>query len=65
MPGWPYANWAVVIFLLTVAAMLSLDPDTRVALYLAPFWFGLLGVGYWRLSKGRAQCARAADAPLA
>jgi amino acid transporter, AAT family len=65
MPGWPYANWAVVVFLLTVAAMLSLDPDTRIALYLAPFWFGLLGVSYWRLSQGRAQCARPADAPLA
>jgi AAT family amino acid transporter len=47
MPFWPIANWAVIIFLLIVAAMFTLDADTRVALYVAPFWFGLLGVGYY------------------
>jgi AAT family amino acid transporter len=51
MPGWPFANWAVIIFLLVVAAMFALDPDTRVALYVAPFWFGLLGVAYSRLER--------------
>ena len=52
MPAWPYANWAVILFLLIVAAMLALDPKTRVALYVAPFWFGLLVVGYSRLKPG-------------
>jgi AAT family amino acid transporter len=47
MPGWPFANWAVIAFLLIVAAMFALDANTRVALYVAPFWFGLLGVGYY------------------
>lgn len=47
MPGFPYVNWAVIVFLLIVAAMLSLDADTRVALYVAPFWFALLGIGYY------------------
>jgi len=47
MPASPVANWAVIIFLLMVGAMFALDPDTRVALYVAPFWFGLLGVGYY------------------
>jgi AAT family amino acid transporter len=47
MPGWPVANWLVIVFLLIVAAMFSLDADTRVALYVAPFWFGLLAVGYY------------------
>jgi len=47
MPGWPVANWLVILFLLIVAAMLSLDAETRVALYVAPFWFGLLGIGYY------------------
>jgi AAT family amino acid transporter len=51
MPGWPFANWAVITFLLIVAAMFSLDADTRVALYVAPFWFALLGVGYSRLKR--------------
>jgi AAT family amino acid transporter/D-serine/D-alanine/glycine transporter len=47
MPGWPVANWIVILFLLGVAVMLWPDPETRVALYLAPFWFGLLGLGYY------------------
>jgi AAT family amino acid transporter len=51
MPAWPFANWAVIIFLLIVAAMFALDADTRVALYVAPFWFGLLGVGYYYLGR--------------
>ncbi len=51
MPGYPLANWAVIVFLLIVAAMFSLDADTRVALYVAPFWFGLLGVGYYSRLK--------------
>ena len=53
MPGAPYANWAVVAFLLAVTAMLALDRGTRVALYVAPFWFGLLWLGYLR-TKPRA-----------
>jgi AAT family amino acid transporter/D-serine/D-alanine/glycine transporter len=48
MPGAPYANWLVVAFLCAVTAMLGLDADTRVALYVAPLWFGLLGLGYLR-----------------
>jgi len=51
MPVWPFANWAVIIFLLIVAAMFALDADTRVALYVAPFWFGLLAVAYYSRHK--------------
>jgi AAT family amino acid transporter/D-serine/D-alanine/glycine transporter len=47
MPAAPFANWAVILFLAVVAAMFALDADTRVALYVAPFWFGLLAVGYY------------------
>src|SRR5262245_27107039 len=49
MPGAPLANWLVVCFLIVVAALLSVDPATRVALYVAPIWFGLLGVAYVRM----------------
>ena len=48
MPGAPVTNWIVVAFLLFVTAMLSLDPGTRVALYVAPAWFGVLALGYVR-----------------
>jgi amino acid transporter, AAT family len=46
MPGAPVANWLVIAFLVGVTAMLWKDDDTRVALYVAPIWFGLLGIGY-------------------
>lgn len=51
MPGAPVTNWVVVAFLLFVTAMLSLDPGTRVALYVAPVWFGLLALGYARVRR--------------
>ncbi len=46
MPGAPVANWAVLAFLLAVTALLWVDDETRVALYVAPAWFGLLWLGY-------------------
>lgn len=46
MPGAPFANWAVLAFLAAVSALLWRDPDNRVALYVAPVWFGLLTIGY-------------------
>jgi amino acid transporter, AAT family len=49
MPGAPLANWFVVGFLIVVAALLSIEPATRVALYVAPIWFGLLGVASVRM----------------
>ena len=51
MPGAPVTNWVVVGFLLFVTAMLSLDPGTRVALYVAPVWFALLALGYTRARR--------------
>jgi AAT family amino acid transporter/D-serine/D-alanine/glycine transporter len=51
MPGAPVANWLVLAFLVIVTALLAWDDDTRVALYVAPLWFALLGVGYLRLKK--------------
>jgi len=49
MPGAPFANWAVLAFLVLVSALLWIDPDTRVALFVAPVWFALLGVSYKRI----------------
>jgi AAT family amino acid transporter/D-serine/D-alanine/glycine transporter len=56
MPGAPYANWLVVAFIVIVSGMLWLQDDTRVALYIAPFWFGLLWLGY---SQVKSQPAKA------
>jgi len=51
MPGAPFANWAVLGFLVVVSGLLALDPDTRVALYVAPVWFAILGIGYYARSR--------------
>jgi amino acid transporter, AAT family len=53
MPLAPLANYAVLAFLVGVTAMLWPDKDTRVALYVAPAWFGLLGVAY-TLRRGKS-----------
>jgi AAT family amino acid transporter/D-serine/D-alanine/glycine transporter len=52
MPGAPLANWVVLGFLVLVSVMLARDPDTRVALYVAPVWFGILIVSYLSLRRG-------------
>lgn len=53
LPGAPYTNWFVVVFLILVAAFLALDESTRVALYVAPVWFAILTAGYL-MAKSRA-----------
>jgi len=53
MPGTPLANWLVLAFLVLVSVMLARDPDTRVAWYVAPVWFALLGVGYLCIGRQR------------
>lgn len=51
MPGAPYTNWAVLAFLAMVAVFLGVDAGTRVALYVAPVWFAILGVSYHMLRR--------------
>jgi amino acid transporter, AAT family len=53
MPGAPFANWVVLAFIVAVSGMLALDAGTRVALYVAPVWFGLLGIGYALTQRSR------------
>jgi AAT family amino acid transporter/D-serine/D-alanine/glycine transporter len=57
MPGSPYTNWLVLAFLILVAMLLNLDKGTRVALYVAPFWFILLGIGYQTAKRRAAKVA--------
>lgn len=51
MPGAPYTNWMVLGFLAMVAVFLGFDEGTRVALYVAPVWFGLLAIGYYATKR--------------
>ena len=45
MPGSPVTNWIALAFIVLVTCFLALDPNTRVALYVGPVWFGILAVG--------------------
>ncbi|SFJ93430.1 amino acid permease [Thermoflavimicrobium dichotomicum] len=51
MPGAPFTNWLVLIFLAIVVVMIGLDKDARIALYVAPFWFAILIIGYLYVRK--------------
>jgi AAT family amino acid transporter/D-serine/D-alanine/glycine transporter len=53
MPGAPYANWVVLLFLVGVSVMLGMNADTRVALIVGPIWFGILGVAYAARRRAR------------
>jgi AAT family amino acid transporter/D-serine/D-alanine/glycine transporter len=57
MPGAPAANWLVLAFLACVSGLLALDPGTRVALYVAPVWFALVGVAFGRFKSQKARPA--------
>jgi amino acid transporter, AAT family len=57
MPGAPYSNWLVLIFLGMVAILLGTEESTRVAIYVAPIWFGLLGLGYHFTRRAQLQPA--------
>src|SRR5579872_7506623 len=62
MPGAPFANWIVLAFLVALSALLWRDADTRVALFVAPVWFGLLAISYVLGVTGRASPVAAAAA---
>jgi AAT family amino acid transporter/D-serine/D-alanine/glycine transporter len=57
MPGAPDTNWGVLAFLAMVAVFLGFDDGTRVALYVAPVWFALLGIGYQLSRRSEALAA--------
>jgi amino acid transporter, AAT family len=57
MPGAPYSNWLVLIFLGMVFILLGTEESTRVAIYVAPIWFGLLGLGYHFTRRAQLQPA--------
>jgi len=56
MPHSPVSNWISLIFLILVLVVMFFDADTRVALYIAPIWFGFITASYYGfgLHKGGA-----------
>ena len=39
---WPYSSYLALAFWALVLMMLAFQEDTRISMYVAPFWFGLL-----------------------
>lgn len=46
LPGGLFSCWAVLVFFAGALALMTLEPDTRMALLSTPLWFIALGIGY-------------------
>ncbi|CUH94703.1 putative amino acid permease YtnA [Propionispora sp. 2/2-37] len=47
MPHAPVSTWLGLAFLIFVVLVMFFDNDTRVALYIAPVWFGIVVASYY------------------
>jgi D-serine/D-alanine/glycine transporter len=54
MPGGKIMSWLALGFFAMLLVILTFKQDTRVALYIAPFWFLALGVAYLLMRKRAA-----------
>lgn len=50
MPLYPIANYIILAFLIFVIGILALNKETRVALFVTPVWFIMLG-GIYNILK--------------
>ncbi len=64
MPGGVFMCWACLAFFVFVLVLLTFQEDTRMALYVTPIWFILLGAGYFVSQSGAQgrEIAAAAEA---
>ncbi|WNL44091.1 amino acid permease [Dyella sp. BiH032] len=60
MPGFPYASWLALAFLVLVVGLMAYFPDTRVALVVGPLWLVLLAVLYAVCGLGKRSVVEAA-----
>jgi AAT family amino acid transporter len=63
MPFSPISNWISLIFLVFVAIAMLFNADTRIALYIAPIWFGIIIASYYGLGmhKNKVEVKTAID----
>lgn len=54
MPLYPVINYVILAFFAFVLVTLALNEETRVALFVTPVWFIMLGVIY-KIVKSRAK----------
>lgn len=46
MPGGSFMCWVCLAFFVFVLVLFTFKPDTRIALFVTPVWFIMLGIGY-------------------
>jgi AAT family amino acid transporter len=61
---WPYSSALGFLLLAGVVVIMTLQSSTRLALYIAPVWFGALGAGYTTFVKGRVAPPPASTEPV-
>ena len=49
MPGGVFMAWLTAAFFLFALVLLLFDDETRLALFITPVWFLILGFAYWRI----------------
>jgi aromatic amino acid transport protein AroP len=51
-PLYPLTNWACLLYLAGIVAIMYATPELRVSVWMIPAWLGVLAVGY-RVAEGR------------
>ena len=55
MPGYPYTDYASLIFFIAVLIFLIFDPETRVSLMVSIIWFIGLFLTHWLMHRNRVK----------
>ena len=55
LPGAPYTAWFSLLFIAGVLVLAAIDKDSRNAIYGAPVWAAIMGVGYLVLKRRNPQ----------
>ena len=55
MPGYPYTDYASLIFFIAVLIFLIFDPETRVSLMVSIIWFIGLFLTHWLMNRNRVK----------
>lgn len=51
LPGGKYMGYAILVFFILVFSLLFVNTDTRIAVFLTPIWFIILGLMYMRYKQ--------------
>jgi len=55
MPGYPYTDYASLIFFIAVLIFLTFDPETRLSLMVSIVWFVGLFITHWLMNRNKTK----------